>query len=199
METASTAAASDTKGKAATSNNGDATNASSSSSDNSDHKKPKATRAKTAESSPIITDVTSHDVLLGRGNGVKNWAGNLHYRDLIRRHAHTYVDCQDRTQKDMIAHKVILQIEEPGGRFLKQLSAEIEGSLIGATWEKIPRDAALAKVRQALRDMAQIAATAGTCSVSFFCCSGKSIVLYDILAFIGDTGEVREYTCDSTG
>lgn len=108
----------------------------------------------------IITDVTLDDVLLGRGNGVKNWAGNLRYRDLIRSNARSYVACQDRGQKDVIAHRVILQIEEPGGRFLKQLSCEIEGSLMGATWEKIPRDAALAKVRQALRDMAQLVDTA---------------------------------------
>jgi hypothetical protein len=95
--------------------------------------------------------VTARDVLLGRGNLVNNSAGNQMFRGLVRENAGEYVRCESRAQKELIARRILSQVGQYGGRFMRQ----VEGEGILPSWETVSDDVALSKVRQALRDMAQ--------------------------------------------
>lgn len=97
-------------------------------------------------------ELTSRDVLLGRGNLVNNSAGNQMFRALIRENAGGYAMATSRAQKELITGQILRQIEHYGGRFVRQ----VEGSPgILPSWEVVSTEVAVSKVRQALRDMAQ--------------------------------------------
>jgi hypothetical protein len=73
------------------------------------------------------------------------------FRGLVRENAGEYVRCESRAQKELVAKRILSQVGQYGGRFMRQ----VDGEGILPLWEVVSDDVALSKVRQALRDMAQ--------------------------------------------
>lgn len=66
-----------------------------------------------------IDQVTSKDVLFGRGRHQRNHVGNINMRKLARSHRELYKGCQDRDDKTYITRSIVDSIHAHGGRFLK--------------------------------------------------------------------------------
>ena len=63
----------------------------------------------------------SNDVLSGRGGRINSHPGNIQYRKLVESYKHTYLNPQTKKmEKSRIASKIVEQIREIGGRFLKE-------------------------------------------------------------------------------
>ena len=62
-----------------------------------------------------------HDVLSGRGNFVNYHPGNEHFRSLVRKHKHAYVQCP-KPMKSKYSRLIVdsIKARDPPGRFLKQ-------------------------------------------------------------------------------
>jgi hypothetical protein len=106
-----------------------------------DKKKPKAAITVTMN----LADPRDTDVLLGRGNGIANYPGNLMFREVVSEHRKAY-ECAYRCEKQRVAHEVINQISkfDPPGRFIELTK---EGTYILVPFEKV-----LEKTCQALRE-----------------------------------------------
>jgi hypothetical protein len=66
-------------------------------------------------------DLRRQDVLLGRGSGSNEHQGNLMYRSLVKAKKEEYTSCTTRKDKDLLVIKVIQEVHDSGGRFLKKL------------------------------------------------------------------------------
>ncbi len=100
----------------------------------------------------VITQIHPHDVVSGRGNENKAnvHPGNVHFRNLVRRHKLEYVSSLKRDKPEFakaIVHEIINK--NPPGRFLKQDKAT-------GNWYDIGYKQALTKTRQALREGASL-------------------------------------------
>jgi len=113
-------------------------------------------------SSKVITDLNDNDVLLGRGNPLTEYPGNIRFRAVVQKHQSEYRAAEMRLRKDGIARAVIRRIEESKGRFLERHHREEGGKTrqIGGKRVKRPADVewvladeekVLLKVKQALR------------------------------------------------
>ena len=91
------------------------------------------------------------DVLLGRGNGIANFPGNINFRNVIWSFRHEYTRAY-RTEKRDVAQKVIDYIEtkcNPRGRFIQPDPEKKEGYIL------VPLQRKLEKTCQALREKKQ--------------------------------------------
>ena len=123
----------------------------------------------------------SNDVLSGRGGRINSHPGNIQYRKLVSTYKHTYANPQTKkVDKSKIASRIVEQIREIGGRFLKEEEIVVEEDEGGADgigidndgdyskgssdtkkrkqrqkcWVEIGDDRARHKVGQALRESA---------------------------------------------
>jgi hypothetical protein len=87
----------------------------------------------------------SNDVILGRGNGISNWPGNIAYRHIVWSHRDAY-QCSMRNDKQNLARKVVADVYslDPPGRF-------IECNLHG-DYQMVSFGTAMEKASQALRE-----------------------------------------------
>lgn len=107
----------------------------------SDMKKDKAkrkTKEKMATAPPssmptetfeyITTDqINKHDVLCGRGAGIKNNPGNENFRILVVARKDEYISAKQRSEKNEIAQSICRHVRtelDPPGRFLKRATEE---------------------------------------------------------------------------
>lgn len=116
----------------------------------------------------LITEINSNDVLCGRGGRIAQHAGNLYFRDLVRKHRSTYLSRDTRkSHKAKIASKIVQTIRnlDPPGRFLKEqpkaestdksddsTSCEDDGLFSGMTWLEVGDEKARKKAGQAMRE-----------------------------------------------
>ena len=92
----------------------------------------------------VTANITSHDVLCGRGGGTNTQIGNRRFRALVQEFQPTYLLCR-RKEKPLLARTIVLIIRNRGGRFLRK--DEVSGMLYEVGDEK-----AEAKTSQALRE-----------------------------------------------
>mmetsp|Transcript_14839 Transcript_14839/g.34363 ORF Transcript_14839/g.34363 Transcript_14839/m.34363 type:complete len:830 (-) Transcript_14839:336-2825(-) len=69
-----------------------------------------------------VLEVLVHDVMLGRGSGPNDHAGNIQFRDLVHARKTEYLSTNHRQTKALIAKEIVDQVYQRGGRFLKKLS-----------------------------------------------------------------------------
>ena len=102
-----------------------------------------------------VRNVTTHDVLCGRGVNIAHHPGNERFRTLVTgRQDDSYCTSYSATEKRAVAEEIIKHIKalDPPGRFLKrdgrgQVSRGLKGP-----WEELTEKEAVKKTCQALRD-----------------------------------------------
>jgi len=100
-----------------------------------------------------ISELNSHDVLLGRGGGTNTQVGNRRFRGLVTDFQPTYLMAK-RKEKPLLARSIVLIIRKRGGRFVKKDDNDKAGRLYEVGDEK-----AEAKTSQALREGLDVRAT----------------------------------------
>jgi hypothetical protein len=117
----------------------------------------------------LVTSIRPTDVLLGRGNHVKN-PGSEKFRNLVLSRSIEYWSCNNNITKDIIARQIIDEVSSLGGRFLRKIKKESthdvpDGGPPGAgdktsntksesteEWETADMETILVKVKQTFRD-----------------------------------------------
>ena len=90
------------------------------------------------------SDITSRDVLLGRGGQTNQHEGNKKYRIIVAQHQAEYLRARKR-DKIIIAQRIVSIVQGRGGRFLKR-------SADGESWVAVTDKKAQEKTSQALRE-----------------------------------------------
>ena len=98
-----------------------------------------------------ISELNTHDVLLGRGGGTNTQVGNRRFRGLVTDFQPTYLMAK-RKEKPLLARSIVLIIRKRGGRFVKK--DDKSGRFFEVGDEK-----AEAKTSQALREGLDVRAT----------------------------------------
>ena len=88
-----------------------------------------------------------NDIVCGRGAPTNFHGGNQSFRELVKDHETAYL-CAKRSDKPLIAMKVLHMIQSRGGRFVRRIKTAGDCS----SWVEIGEKAAYEKVCQALRD-----------------------------------------------
>lgn len=101
----------------------------------------------------FITDVAPQDVILGRGAGPNEHAGNIVFRQVVADFKPSYVATVNRKAKSQIAHKVVQSIKAKRGRFLRRARGQAikdndDGEEVYVLAEE---DVVIEKAKQALR------------------------------------------------
>lgn len=112
------------------------------------------------ESAPpqYVTDLNDHDVIMGRGQPILNYPGNLIFRQLIAANKKAYTATGQHAIKDEVARSVLQQIAAAKGRFLRKIEDEAEKDQLGIpdsvqhAWVIVDEATRLQKVKQALRE-----------------------------------------------
>jgi len=97
------------------------------------------------------------DVPLGRAQEVREFIGNVRFRDLVEHYRPAYHATTRKPEKTTISTTIFQTIAQNGGRFLdKKKTARKTVTAQGTCttvyeWFEIPQDKALAKISQALR------------------------------------------------
>ena len=88
-----------------------------------------------------------NDVFKGRGKGISSHPGNIQCRNIINGIREQYAFATSLIEKEICAKRVLNEIQQmdPPGRFLSHDKNTNE-------WVEISENAALAKIRQALRE-----------------------------------------------
>jgi len=92
------------------------------------------------------------DILLGRGRGAQNHAGNVHYRHVVEMFRKRYEQMNQKGSKTKLIRDVVAVIYDNGGRFLKQ-----EGK--SGRWIPIHPDVARDKVSHSFRNLKRLRTT----------------------------------------
>jgi len=96
-----------------------------------------------------ITEISSNDVLCGRGKGPCNYQGNIQFRHLIKTYQLIYLYCRKRMQKYHLCCLIFDKIKsmKPPGRFLQKIDRD-ECDI----YKEIDSQKAMLKIGQALRE-----------------------------------------------
>ncbi len=92
----------------------------------------------------MVAAIGSNDVLCGRGGATNNHPGNKRFRSIVIDYMPAYLLARKK-EKATIARRIVDQIKENGGRFLKRS----DGS---NTWIEVSDKKATEKTSQALRE-----------------------------------------------
>jgi len=92
---------------------------------------------------------TDRDVLLGRGGMTNKHLGNQTFRDLVERVKPMYHGYESKAKKKSVSQLVVDDIQQKGGRFLKNLRKDINSR---DEWVIAKPDEARKKASQALRE-----------------------------------------------
>ena len=106
-------------------------------------------------------DLTTADVLLGRGGLASNYEGNLWFRELVSKYRNAYTEAP-KFQKSQLARNLCHYIRLSGGRFLEQQPPPPQQAPVddnnadnSICWFECGDPRALAKCSQALREIAR--------------------------------------------
>lgn len=69
-------------------------------------------------------ELTDRDVVLGKGRRIQNLLGNIRFRDLIKERFDDYERAENHQEKTLEAMRVVADIKQNGGKFLKEEPAE---------------------------------------------------------------------------
>ena len=92
-------------------------------------------------------DTRPEDVLMGRGRKLQKHPGNIQFRKWIAEQITEY-EIANKHRKTEMAEKIVSQVYQNGGRFLKQCPSANKD---GTTWEEIDDTAARLKVAYTFR------------------------------------------------
>ena len=115
----------------------------------------------TSQNIKAIITLNSNDVLLGRGDWIVRYEGNVQFRELIRANRDLFGSVCGRVARNKIAADMIRIIKDKGGRFLRRI--ETSGKSIigkqangpyceGMEWVIVDHKIVMRKVKQAFRD-----------------------------------------------
>ena len=93
-----------------------------------------------------VTEITANDILLGRGAGPNEHAGNVTFREIVAKQKKKYMATTNRQVKNKIAHKTVRLIKAQKGRFLQKVKGQ-DDDIYEIADEKV----VLEKTKQALR------------------------------------------------
>lgn len=88
------------------------------------------------------SNITANDILCGRGGLTNSHVGNKLFRKIVDGYQGEYLNAR-KMEKKGIAKRIVSQIHNNGGRFLKQNNDY---------WTEVPENKALEKTSQALRE-----------------------------------------------
>ena len=102
-----------------------------------------------------VTDLTDHDVLLGRGTGPSSNKGNVQFRIAVEEMKASYISTPSRKAKNMLVRKTVESIQSKNGRFLNKLRKS-EVKMLGMSthqpvYEVVHDTVAFEKTKQAIR------------------------------------------------
>lgn len=97
----------------------------------------------------IITDLTRDDVVLGRGAGPNEHAGNIAFREVVNEFKPLYLSTANRKIKCQIARNVLKVVKARRGRFLKRAPGHHSDD--DEVYVIAEDDVVLEKAKQALR------------------------------------------------
>jgi hypothetical protein len=101
-----------------------------------------------------VTELSPHDVLLGRGTGPSKNEGNVNFRIAVEDMKSAYVSTPSRKAKKRIVRKTIKAIKVKNGRFLSKLRKS-EIKMLGLShkivYEVVSDSVAVEKTKQAIR------------------------------------------------
>jgi len=117
--------------------------------------------ARTTETTEVglVTKLTKHDVLMGRGAPSAEYEGNSRLRQIVTGRRIDYVNAPKRKDKHRIAVEIIETVYKNEGRFLRRVEdgGKLKESGLqanDAAWELVTdRTELLSKVKQLLRDI----------------------------------------------
>jgi len=98
----------------------------------------------------LVNDLTSVDILLGRGGLSNNHEGNLWFRDLVS-HYRTAYHRSAKGQKKLLAQNLCLYVRRSGGRFLAKDEGDARSAVV--CFFECGDGRAQAKCAQALREV----------------------------------------------
>ena len=108
------------------------------------------------DSVQLVSSVSVHDVLSGRGINIAQHAGNERFRALVNsRYDVNYCSSYTLMEKRAVAEDIIAHIKalDPPGRFLKRASkSKAPVRALEGPWEELTKEEAIKKTCQALRD-----------------------------------------------
>jgi hypothetical protein len=110
-----------------------------------------------SERPAVVTELKPDDVLFGRGAPNIFYIGNLRFRDIVSQRKAEFMGTGRHHVKQEIAQQVFRQIEQSNGRFLRKIKTKDEARKLGhpegtAGWVVVDKEAAMRKVKQALRE-----------------------------------------------
>ena len=101
----------------------------------------------------IVTDTNEFDVVLGRGKRANRRAGNIQFRQLTIARSQQYEQCATWEAKTALSQQIVSEVESRGGRFLRAVTVTNPNTGdVRSAFEVVPKEIALAKAKQALRD-----------------------------------------------
>jgi hypothetical protein len=102
-------------------------------------------------SSTLITELSPHDVLLGRGAPNVYYAGNVAFRQLVAPYKAEYMSTSRHPVKHAIVRRILHVIQvERGGRILRQVVSTSGNN--NKAWVQVDMATAEEKIKQALRE-----------------------------------------------
>lgn len=105
----------------------------------------------------LVLKLGPNDVLVGRGAPSNANEGNKRFRELVKQRKLEYTNTKKRQTKDQIAKEIVETIATRDGQFLRKLESLTETEQLGVddkteAWLIVPKDIAIRKTKQALRD-----------------------------------------------
>ncbi|CAB9525010.1 expressed unknown protein [Seminavis robusta] len=113
----------------------------------SSNSKRAAMFAETYATAKTYRTLSDNDVLFGRGTAINDRPGNLLFREDVERLRPDYLEAE-RTDKTLIARRVVQGVKQRGGRFMKQK----EGDASAKLYVEVGVERAVEKCQQALRE-----------------------------------------------
>jgi hypothetical protein len=120
-------------------------------------KNPKLITLNLQRTFPILVNI---DVLIGRGASISKFPGNILFRQLLNEQREQYTSRCRRRLKNDIAEQIIIQINQRGGRFLREviISEDDDGEFLELShntkrWMIVDKKSVKAKIKEALREI----------------------------------------------
>ena len=80
---------------------------------------------------------------MGRGKGISEWPGNIHFRQVVNKYRDEY-NSSKRKEKVKVADRVLQDVQASGGKFRQQSA--------NGDWDEVDYERAIEKACQALRE-----------------------------------------------
>lgn len=121
-----------------------------------DDDKDQTSNSNSSASGNVVSKPSETDVLCGRGSHITRHHGNVIFRRIAKHNKELYIVCE-KEEKYNLAESIVMAIEEQKGRFLESNTTnttqqQVEGEASTILWTVIPKERAIRKTLQALRE-----------------------------------------------